>query len=59
MCRLVSEIGSSWEQLKSYERLREEAGDDLDRLVILHDFERWKHFRKVKDVEGFVIFQAA
>jgi glyoxylase-like metal-dependent hydrolase (beta-lactamase superfamily II) len=52
-------IGSSWEQLKSYERLREEASDDLDRLVILHDFERWKNFTKVKDVKGFSIFQAA
>jgi glyoxylase-like metal-dependent hydrolase (beta-lactamase superfamily II) len=51
-------IGSSWAQLKSYERIRRESGDDLDKLVILHDFDRWKNFEKVKSVEGFMIFQA-
>ena len=56
---LGSGIGSVWDQLKSLDRINQEIGGNLDRLVILHDFERWQRFAKVKDVEGFGIFQAA
>jgi glyoxylase-like metal-dependent hydrolase (beta-lactamase superfamily II) len=51
-------IGSIWEQLKSFDRINEEVGHDLDKLLILHDFERWANFPIVKEVEGFRICRA-
>jgi glyoxylase-like metal-dependent hydrolase (beta-lactamase superfamily II) len=51
-------IGSIWEQLKSFDRINEEVGHDLDKLLILHDFERWANFKTVKEVEGFKIARA-
>ena len=56
---LGSGIGSVWDQLKSLDRINVEIGGDLDRLVILHDFDRWARFEVVKEVEGFRIFRAA
>lgn len=56
---LGSGIGSVWDQLKSLDRINREIAGNLDRLVILHDFDRWARFEKVKDVEGFGIFRAA
>jgi glyoxylase-like metal-dependent hydrolase (beta-lactamase superfamily II) len=56
---LGSGIGSAWDQLKSLDRINKEIGGDLDRLVILHDFDRWKRFELVKEVEGFRIFKVA
>ena len=52
-------IGSVWDQLKSLDRINKEIAGDLDRLVILHDFDRWVRFEMVRDVEGFRIFRAA
>lgn len=56
---LGSGIGSVWDQLKALDRINREIAGDLSRLVILHDFERWQRFEKVKEVEGFGIFRAA
>ena len=56
---LGSGIGSIWDQLKSLDRINKEIAGDLDRLVILHDFDRWQRFEMVKQVEGFGIFRVA
>ena len=56
---LGSGIGSAWDQLKSLDRIKKEIGGDLDRLVILHDFDRWARFELAKEVEGFRIFKVA
>lgn len=56
---LGSGIGSIWDQLKSLDRINQEIAGDLGRLIILHDFERWRRFEKVKEVEGFGIFRVA
>lgn len=56
---LGSGIGSIWDQLKAFDRINDEIGSDLDRLVILHDFDRWARFEQIKEVEGFRIFRAA
>jgi glyoxylase-like metal-dependent hydrolase (beta-lactamase superfamily II) len=56
---LGSWIGSVLDQLKSFDRINKEIAQDMDRLVILHDFERWARFPVVKEVEGFRIFRAA
>ena len=39
--------------------LRYIVENDLNRIVILHDFERWTRFTEINDVEGFKIFQVA
>lgn len=56
---LGSGIGSILDQLKSFDRINKEIMQDMDRLVILHDFERWARFPMVKEVEGFRIFKVA
>jgi glyoxylase-like metal-dependent hydrolase (beta-lactamase superfamily II) len=52
-------IGSALDQLKSFDKNNKEIPQDLNRLVILHDFERWSRFEMVKEVEGFRIFRIA
>ena len=39
--------------------MNEAMGGDLDRLVVLHDIERWKGFPVVKEVEGFRVVKIA
>jgi glyoxylase-like metal-dependent hydrolase (beta-lactamase superfamily II) len=56
---LGSGIGSVWDQLKSFERINKEIAHDLNRLVILHDFDHWARFPQVTAVEGFRIFRVA
>jgi len=56
---LGSGIGSIWDQLKAFDRINDEIESDLGRLVILHDFDRWARFEKIKEIEGFRIFRAA
>ncbi|HTI01748.1 MAG TPA: N-acyl homoserine lactonase family protein [Acidisoma sp.] len=56
---LGSGIGSALDQLKSVDRINKEIGGDLDRLVILHDFDRWSRFAMIKEVDGFRVFRAA
>ncbi|MER8693985.1 hypothetical protein NKI77_01525 [Mesorhizobium opportunistum] len=48
-----------WDQLKTIDRINTEIGGNLDRLIILHDTERWKGLPVVKEVEGFRIVKAA
>ena len=50
-------IGSVWDQLKTFDRINQEIAGDLNRLLILHDFDRWSRFKQIKEVEGFGIFQ--
>ena len=39
---LNNAVGSVWEQLKTIDKMNDELGGDLGRLVVLHDIERWK-----------------
>jgi len=56
---LNNAVGSVWEQLKTIDRMNDELGGDLERLVVLHDIERWKGLPIVKEVEGFRIVKIA
>lgn len=56
---LNNAVGSVWEQLKTIDRINTEIGGDLNRLIILHDSERWKGLPVVKEIEGFRIVKAA
>ena len=56
---LANGVGSIWEQLKTIDRINREIAGDLNRLVILHDGDRWKHLPLVKEVEGFMIRRAS
>jgi glyoxylase-like metal-dependent hydrolase (beta-lactamase superfamily II) len=56
---LNNAIGSVWEQLKTIDKMNDELGGDLSHLVILHDTERWKAHKVVKEVEGFRIVEIA
>ncbi len=52
-------IGSVWDQLKSIDRLNQDVGGDVGRIIVLHDAARWSGFEPVRDVEGFGIFKVA
>ena len=52
---LNNAIGSVWEQLKTIDKMNDELGGDLSRLIVLHDIERWKGLPVEKEVEGFRI----
>jgi len=52
---LANAIGSAWDQLKTIDRISKAIKGDLDRLIILHDAERWKAMPVVKEIEGFSI----
>ena len=52
---LNNAVGSVWEQLKTIDKMNDELGGDLSKLVVLHDVERWKGHPVVKEVEGFKI----
>jgi glyoxylase-like metal-dependent hydrolase (beta-lactamase superfamily II) len=56
---LNNATGSVWEQIKTIDKMNEELGGDLTRLIILHDVERWKGLPLVKEVDGFRIVRAA
>jgi glyoxylase-like metal-dependent hydrolase (beta-lactamase superfamily II) len=56
---LANAVGSTWDQLKAIDRINQEIGGDLGRLIILHDGERWKNLPIVKEIEGFRILKAA
>jgi glyoxylase-like metal-dependent hydrolase (beta-lactamase superfamily II) len=56
---LANGVGSVWEQLKTIDRINKEIGRDMDRLIILHDSDRWKGLPIVKEIEGFRILKAA
>jgi glyoxylase-like metal-dependent hydrolase (beta-lactamase superfamily II) len=52
---LNNAVGSVWEQLKTIDKMNDELGGDLARLIVLHDTERWKGHKVVREVEGFRI----
>jgi glyoxylase-like metal-dependent hydrolase (beta-lactamase superfamily II) len=56
---LNNAVGSVWEQLKTIDKMNDELGGDLEKLVILHDSERWQGHPIVKEVEGFRIVRIA
>src|SRR5271154_120528 len=56
---LNNAVGSVWEQLKTIDKMNNELGGDLSRLVGLHDSERWKGMPIVKELEGFRIVKIA
>lgn len=50
---LNNAVGSVWEQIKTIDKMNDELGGDLSKLVILHDMERWKGHPVVRELEGF------
>ncbi|MBZ9738744.1 N-acyl homoserine lactonase family protein [Mesorhizobium sp. CO1-1-4] len=56
---LNNAVGSVWDQLKTIDRINTEIGGNLDRLIILHDSDRWKGLPVIKEIEGFRIVKAA
>jgi glyoxylase-like metal-dependent hydrolase (beta-lactamase superfamily II) len=42
---LNNAVGSVWEQLKTIDKMNDELGGDLSRLIVLHDIERWRGHR--------------
>jgi hypothetical protein len=52
-------VGSTWEQIKTIDRINTEIGGDMSKLVILHDFDRWAKLEIEREVEGFRIMRAA
>ncbi len=56
---LANAVGSTWDQLLAIDRINEEIGGDLGRLIILHDSDRWQGMEIVREVEGFRIVRAA
>ena len=56
---LTNAIGAAWDQLKTIDRINKAIEGDLDRLVILHDAERWKGRPVVREVEGFRIVRVS
>ena len=56
---LTTAIGSAWHQLKTIDRIHRAIGGDLDRLVALHDAERWAGRPIVREIGGFRIVQAS
>jgi len=56
---LNNAVDSAWEQLKTIDKMNNELGGDMGRLVVLHDIERWKGLPVVKEIEGFRIVKVA
>jgi glyoxylase-like metal-dependent hydrolase (beta-lactamase superfamily II) len=56
---LNNAVGSVWEQLKTIDKMNDEIGGDLTKLVVLHDVERWQGHPVVKEIEGFRIVRIA
>ena len=51
-------VGSHYHALKVMDRMMQDVGGDLGRIVVLHDFERWERFTEVAHVKGFKIARA-
>lgn len=50
---LNNAVGSVWEQLKTIDKMNDELGGDLSKLIVLHDIERWQGCPILKEIEGF------
>ena len=48
-------VGSHYKSLKVIDRMMQDVGGDLGRVIVLHDFERWTRFSEVVQIEGFKI----
>lgn len=55
---LNNATGSFWDQLKTLDKLNDEIGGDQQKLIILHDVERWAGLPVVKEIEGYKIVKA-
>jgi glyoxylase-like metal-dependent hydrolase (beta-lactamase superfamily II) len=55
---LNNATGSVWEQLKTIDKMNTEIGGDQQKLLVLHDSERWPGLPVVKEVEGYKIVRA-
>jgi glyoxylase-like metal-dependent hydrolase (beta-lactamase superfamily II) len=55
---LNNATGNVWEQLKTIDKINNELAGDMDRLVILHDIDRWKGLPVIAEIEGFHIVKA-
>jgi glyoxylase-like metal-dependent hydrolase (beta-lactamase superfamily II) len=51
-------VGSHFESLKVIDRMMKEVEGNLDRVIALHDFERWTRFAPFAEVDGFKIARA-
>jgi glyoxylase-like metal-dependent hydrolase (beta-lactamase superfamily II) len=55
---LNNATGSVWEQLKTLDKLNTEIGGDQQKLIVLHDVDRWVGLPVVKEIEGYKIVKA-
>lgn len=55
---LNNATGSVWEQLKTIDKINKDIGGDQERLIVLHDIDRWAGLPVVKEVEGYKIVKA-
>ena len=55
---LNNATGSVWEQLKTLDKLNSEIGGDQQKLIVLHDIDRWAGLPVIKEVEGYKIVKA-
>ncbi len=56
---LTNALGTALDQLMTIDRIHQEIGGDLSRLILMHDPEGWPQLPLVKDVEGFRIRKAS
>ena len=56
---LNNATGDVWDQLKSIDKLNNEIGGDQNRLILIHDSDRWEGLPVVKEIEGFKIVKAS
>jgi glyoxylase-like metal-dependent hydrolase (beta-lactamase superfamily II) len=52
-------VGSVWGELKTMDQIKQDLDGDLTRMVTLHDFERWKNFKLVDEIDSLQVFKAA
>lgn len=52
-------VGSVWQQLMAMDRISETVAGDLSRILILHDFDRWKQCVPVAEIDGLKVVRAA
>lgn len=55
---LNNATGSFWDQLKTLDKLNDEIAGDQQKLIVLHDIDRWAGLPVVKEVEGYKIVKA-
>jgi glyoxylase-like metal-dependent hydrolase (beta-lactamase superfamily II) len=48
-------VGSHYQSLIVIDKMMREVDDDLSRIIVLHDFERWERFAVEREDDGFRI----